>query len=61
VVSYYAAHVASYERIYGSFAGVALLLLWLYASAFAIALGAQINAEIERQALRREDVGAADT
>jgi membrane protein len=41
---------ASYARTYGTFAGVVLLLLWLYVSATAILLGAELNAETERQA-----------
>jgi membrane protein len=49
VLSVYASHFGSYERVYGSVAGVALLMIWLHASAFAIIIGAQINAEIERQ------------
>ncbi|MGE5539965.1 MAG: YihY/virulence factor BrkB family protein [Gemmatimonas sp.] len=50
MVSFYAAHFASYARVYGSLAGVALMMLWLYASVFAIVLGAKINAEIEHRA-----------
>jgi membrane protein len=48
--SLYVSHFANYERIYGSFAGVALLMIWLHASGLAIILGAEINAEIERAA-----------
>ena len=40
----------SYDRIYGSLAGVIVLLLWLYYSAFAVLLGAELNAELDRQA-----------
>jgi membrane protein len=48
--SLYVSHFANYERVYGSFAGVALLMIWLHASALAIIVGAEINAEIERAA-----------
>ena len=41
---------ASYAKTYGTFAGIVLLLLWLYVSAIAILLGAELNAETERQA-----------
>jgi len=44
----YAQAFAGYGQIYGSLAGVVLLLLWLFVSAFAILLGAELNAELEK-------------
>lgn len=38
-----------FERTYGTIAGVIVLLLWLYVTAFVILLGAETNAELERQ------------
>lgn len=38
-----------YGETYGAIAGVIILLLWLYLSAFIILIGAEFNAELERQ------------
>jgi membrane protein len=40
----------SYDRTYGSLAGGIILLLWLYYSACAVLFGAELNAELDRQA-----------
>jgi membrane protein len=45
----YAANLASYSRIYGPLAGVVVLLIWLFLTAFALLAGAELNAELERQ------------
>ena len=47
--SYYVAHFAQYDRIYGSLGAVIVLLFWLYLSFYIILLGAEINAELELQ------------
>jgi membrane protein len=49
VFAVYAANFGSYNATYGSLGAVAILLLWLYLSAYVILLGAEINAEAERQ------------
>jgi membrane protein len=46
------ANVANYGSAYGSLAGVVVLLMWLWLSAYAILLGAEINAESEQQTIR---------
>jgi hypothetical protein len=45
----YAANFGSYDKTYGTIAGVVVLLVWLWISNLAILLGAEFNAELERQ------------
>ena len=44
--SYYVANFASYHATYGSLGAVAILMLWLYITAFLILLGAEIDETI---------------
>ena len=46
-----------YDDTYGAVAGVVVLMLWLQLSAFIVLLGAEINAEAERQTLRDTTTG----
>jgi membrane protein len=40
---------ANYGKTYGAIGGVVALLMWFYLSSFLVVLGAEINAEMERQ------------
>lgn len=48
--AYYVSEVGSYDKTYGSLGGVIVLLLWFYMTAYVILIGAELNAEAERQA-----------
>jgi membrane protein len=46
--SFYVAHFAQYDRIYGSVGAIIILLLWFFLTSYIILLGAELNAAIER-------------
>jgi membrane protein len=45
----YLANFASYNKTYGSLAGAVIFLVWLWVTNVAILLGAELNAELERE------------
>ncbi|AOF99480.1 YihY family inner membrane domain protein [Blastomonas sp. RAC04] len=55
---FYAANVSDYNATYGSLAAIVIFLMWLFLSAYAVLIGAEINAETERQTFRDSTVGA---
>ena len=56
--SVYTANFGSYGETYGSLGAVVVLMLWLMISAAAVILGAEINAESERQTAEDTTAGA---
>src|SRR3954454_7036998 len=46
--AFYASNFGSYNKTYGSLAGVIVFLVWLWLANVAILLGAELNAELER-------------
>ncbi|MBI1181181.1 MAG: YihY family inner membrane protein [Alphaproteobacteria bacterium] len=55
--SVYVRDFGRYNETYGSLGAVIGMLMWLWLSAFAILLGAELNAELERQTRRDTTVG----
>ncbi len=49
---------ASYQQTYGALSSVVVLLMWFYLSSFWVVLGAEINAESERQTVQDTTTGA---
>lgn len=51
--SIYVANFGDYNKTFGSLGAVVVLLMWFYLSAYAICIGAEINAELKRRAEAR--------
>lgn len=47
--SIYVENFGNYNKVYGSVGALVILLMWLFISAFAVLLGAELNAEMEHQ------------
>jgi membrane protein len=55
--SYYLARFDDFEGTYGSLGAIVALLLWLFLTAFVVLLGAELDAEMERQTVKDTTVG----
>jgi membrane protein len=53
----YAQTLGTYEATYGSLAGVAISMFWLWVTVLLIVVGAAVNGEAERQTVRDSTVG----
>ena len=54
---FYVSHFSTYNATYGTIGGVIVLMLWFYVSAFAVLVGAELNAEIEHASPYGKDPG----
>jgi membrane protein len=56
--SWFLANFANYNATYGSLGAAVGLMMWLWISTIVVLLGAELNAQIERQTARDSTVGA---
>ena len=57
--SLYVSSFGRFQATYGSLASIVILLLWLFLTALAIIVGAELNAELERQTVKDTTTGLA--
>jgi membrane protein len=50
--AFYVTNFAGYAKTYGALGGVVVLLMWFYISSVVVLMGAEINAELERQTVK---------
>lgn len=55
--SWYVSNFANYNATYGSLGAIVGLMLWFYVGAYAILLGAELNAEMEHQTAKDSTTG----
>lgn len=55
--AFYVGKINDYGATWGSLAGIVVLLTWLYLSAYALLIGAELNAELEHQTARDSTTG----
>ncbi|MDH2414471.1 YihY/virulence factor BrkB family protein [Nocardioides sp. CER19] len=58
---FYVANFSHYDRTYGSLAGVAVFLLWLWITNLALLFGAELDAELERARQLQAGIAAEET
>src|SRR3954467_6824316 len=59
--AFYVAKFASYNKTYGALGGVIVFLVWLWISNIALLLGAEFNAELERERELRAGIPEHET
>jgi membrane protein len=57
----YVENFGNYNAVYGSIAGVVVMMLWLYMSGAVLLLGGEINAEIEHAATAQQGAAGHET
>jgi membrane protein len=55
-LSFYAARLGNYDRIYGQLGAVIVFMLWLYAMGLMVLVGVEINAVLARRAEDKKDI-----
>jgi membrane protein len=55
--SIYAANFGRFQATYGSLASIVVMLLWLLLTAYVVILGAELDAELERQTVKDTTTG----
>lgn len=55
--SFYVANFGRYNETYGSVGAVIFLLMWFWIGAYLVLIGAEVNAEMERQTARDPTIG----
>ena len=57
---FYVSHFTNYRASYGSLGAVVALLTWMYLSAYAFIVGAELNSEIEHQTAKDSTTGSPE-
>ena len=57
-LSFYVAHIASFGVTYGPLGAVVAIMLWFYLTAYAVLLGAEVNAQLEHAREPRRSISA---
>jgi membrane protein len=61
IFGFYVANFGSYNKTYGTLAGVIVMLLWLWITNLALLFGAEIDAEMERARQLQSGIRAEET
>jgi membrane protein len=61
LLSFYIEHIATFGVTYGPLGAVAAVMLWFFVTAYAVLLGAEFNAQLDRLAVRGDVAPAALT